>query len=532
MNAPVAEGAVIDNKYRVERVLGKGGMGMVVAASHLLLPQRVAIKFLLIDGNPALKARFHREAIAAAQLRGEHVVRVLDVSKPDADVPYIVMEYLEGQDLDAVLRARETLGLQEALDHVLQACEGMAEAHAAGFVHRDLKPANLFLTTKPDGARLVKVLDFGISKKLPGGSEGQGASLTQTQEMLGTPLYMSPEQMQSSRSVDARADIWAMGAILYRMLTGKPPFEAATLIELSWRVRDDAPKPPRALRRDIPPELEAVILRCLEKDPARRPATVAVLARALAPFASANGQECAERTARILKGAPSRGSQPSTAHLPEGVTEAAAPLAATPSAAAPLAATPLAAAPLDESALPTTQVMVRSPAPPAPRKTSRVVVGTAVLLAFPLALLFSRSVPLRGAGSAPQADAAIAPEEARPSIAESEEITSAPPPGSSAASPASTPGAQSSEIASAAPPGSTSSSVPLVRRPAAPPAVATITTIKAGSPSRKEQLPPRAPASTAAPVGSASAPLGPPPSPVVEQAPPAERPVFRDPEPI
>ncbi|WP_437962745.1 protein kinase (plasmid) [Sorangium sp. So ce119] len=370
MNAPVVEGDVIAGKYRVDRVLGRGGMGMVVAASHLFLPHRVAIKLLICDDSPALMQRFLREARAAARLKGEHVVRVLDVGELGSGVPYIVMEYLEGDDLSEVLRARGPLGVTEAADYVLQACVAMAEAHAAGIVHRDLKPANLFLTAAPGGAKLIKVLDFGISKELPG-SEGGAAALTQTREMLGSPVYMPPEQMRSSRSVDARSDIWALGAILYRLLVGRPPFEALALAELILMVASAEPVPPSALRSDIPRELERVILHCLQKDPAQRPQTVADLALALVPFASAGGQERADRAARILA-APPEPSRPGAAASTSG-SGADSSRSDTPG---PMA-----------SLLPTTRVIARTPAQPAPRRTTlRVALGAAAMASSALAI--------------------------------------------------------------------------------------------------------------------------------------------------
>ncbi|WP_437782168.1 protein kinase domain-containing protein [Sorangium sp. So ce1097] len=367
MNAPVVEGDVIAGKYRVDRVLGRGGMGMVVAASHLVLPHRVAIKLLVSDDNPALVQRFLREARAAARLEGEHVVRVLDVGELDSGVPYIVMEYLEGEDLSDVLRTCGPLGVTEAADYVLQACVAMAEAHAAGIVHRDLKPANLFLTAKPGGARLIKVLDFGISKELRDG----GAALTRTWEMLGSPVYMPPEQMRSSRSVDARSDIWALGAILYRLLTGRPPFEAPALAELMLLVATAEPVPPSALRSDLPPGLERVILHCLQKDPAHRPQTVAELSLALAPFAPAGGQERAERAARILAAAPAPSRPGASASTPRPGSHPSYTTGPAP------------------SLLPTTRVLGRTstPAQAAPRRAPlRVALGAAALASSALAI--------------------------------------------------------------------------------------------------------------------------------------------------
>ena len=189
---PVAIGELVANKYRVERVLGRGGMGVVVAALHEQLAQRVAIKMLLpeAEASPNALARFTREARAAATIRGEHVARVLDVGELPGGAPYIVMEYLEGRDLAQTLTDRGTLPPEEAVSYVLQACEAIAEAHAAGIVHRDLKPSNIFVTTGPDGSPLVKVLDFGISKALLSGSaEGQ---LTTTSSFVGSPIYSPP----------------------------------------------------------------------------------------------------------------------------------------------------------------------------------------------------------------------------------------------------------------------------------------------------------------------------------------------------
>ncbi|KYG06810.1 serine/threonine-protein kinase [Sorangium cellulosum] len=296
MNAPVVAGDVIAEKYRVDRVLGRGGKGVVVGASHLVQPERVAIKLLVGDSSPALVERFLREARAAVRLRGEHVARVLDVGQLDSGVPYLVMEHLDGRDLAELLRDRGQLELSEAIDYVLQACVAMAEAHAAGIVHGNLDPANLFLTTTPGGATLLKVLDVGISAEPSSAGDGGAAA----QEGLGVSLYLAPEQLQPSRPVDARADIWSLGAILYRLLTGQPPFEASSPADLGLRVASAEPALPSALRPDIPPAVERVLLGCLAKEPARRPANVAELAIALAPHAPVGSQDYAQRAARIL----------------------------------------------------------------------------------------------------------------------------------------------------------------------------------------------------------------------------------------
>ena len=299
-------GDVLAGRFRVERVLGVGGMGVVVAAHHLQLDRRVALKFLLpeVAKQENVVTRFAREARAAARIQSEHVARVLDVGVLEDGRPYLVMEYLEGRDLEAEVQARGPLPVASSVDWVLEACEALAEAHAAGIVHRDLKPANLFLTRRADGSALVKVLDFGISKNTLLEASGQsGPALTQTFAQLGSPRYMSPEQLRSSKDVDARADIWALGLILHELLTGDTAFDGTTLPELHVAILTHAPRPVRSLRPDVPVELEAAISHCLEKDPARRFPTVAELARAIVPFGTMQAQLSAERIARVL-GAP------------------------------------------------------------------------------------------------------------------------------------------------------------------------------------------------------------------------------------
>lgn len=310
--APVAIGDVIADKYRIERVLGRGGVGLVVQATHLRLNQRVAIKLLLSTAMPDAAARFLREAQAAVRLKSEHVARVLDVGELPSGAPYMVMEFLEGHDLDDLIQKRGAQPIEDAVHYILDACEAMAEAHTAGIVHRDLKPANLFLTTTTDGGKTVKVLDFGISKDTGTTDSSQpGMKLTQTTAVFGSPLYMSPEQMRSARLTDARSDIWSLGVILYELVTGRLPFDAEMYPDLVYKVNVEPPPPPSTIRRDLPGKLEAAILRCLEKDPAKRFPDVGKLAAAIAPFGSPAARGAAERIQRVLDSA--RAALPSLA---------------------------------------------------------------------------------------------------------------------------------------------------------------------------------------------------------------------------
>jgi serine/threonine-protein kinase len=301
MSNEVHEGQVLAGKFRIERVLGQGGMGIVVAATHLQLDERVALKFLLPDAliNPEAVERFAREARAAVKIKSEHVARVSDVGTLESGSPYMVMEYLHGEDLAAWVRRTGAMAVPEAVEFLLQACEAIAEAHALGIVHRDLKPANLFVTRRVDGSPCIKVLDFGISKlTVPGAVPEFG--MTKTSTVMGSPLYMSPEQMSSSRNVDMRTDIWALGVILYETLTGRVPFEAETMPQLCGMILQDPPRPIQELRPDLPQGLQHVVLRCLEKNRDRRFNNVAELAYALAPFGEHAAQRSAERISRVL----------------------------------------------------------------------------------------------------------------------------------------------------------------------------------------------------------------------------------------
>jgi eukaryotic-like serine/threonine-protein kinase len=295
-------GTVVAGKYRIEHPLGSGGMGVVVAAKHLQLGTPVALKFLHHDmmQNQGVVERFMREARSSAQLRGDNVCRVSDVGVTETGQPFIVMELLSGEDLGTVLKHSGALQLSTAAEVIMQACIALGEAHALGFVHRDIKPANLFWTNRADGSALIKVLDFGVAKA----PEEMNFSLTQTQNVIGSPGYMSPEQLKSSKTVDARSDIWALGIVLYELVSGRKPFHGESITELALRVAMD-PTPP--LSGGVPASFEYVISRCLEKEPQRRFRDVAELAAALAPFVGpVRGQELAYGVTRVLRG----GNQP------------------------------------------------------------------------------------------------------------------------------------------------------------------------------------------------------------------------------
>jgi eukaryotic-like serine/threonine-protein kinase len=286
-------GEVVAGKYRIGERIGTGGMGIVVSAEHVLLSDRIALKLL----NPALAttganaARFLREAKATSRIKSEHVVRVMDAGTTDAGVHYIAMELLEGEDLLQAIKDGP-LDISLAVDCILQAAEGLAEAHALGVVHRDIKPSNLWLTRRRDGSPLVKVLDFGISKLLP---DGEGTPrLTRSGAIFGSPKYMSPEQLRSAKDADAKSDVWALGVALHEILTGSLPFAGTTVTSVLVGIAAGSPIRLRTVREGAPEGIERAILACLKKDRAKR-ASLADLAVALRPFASKDGALSADR---------------------------------------------------------------------------------------------------------------------------------------------------------------------------------------------------------------------------------------------
>jgi serine/threonine-protein kinase len=309
-----ANGTVISEKYLVEEKLAEGGIGVVVVARHLVLQQRVAIKYLKPKtlANPAIVERFLREARLAAQLKSEHVVRVYDVGTLPDGGPYMVMEYLIGEDLGRTIQSGP-LPLPLAVDYTLQACDALAEAHALSIVHRDIKPENLFIVQRSSNSPILKIIDFGISKVRPKrGDSGYWGTETASSERFGTPLYMSPEQLRSSSKVDVGTDVWSLGIVLYELLTGSLPFRGDDLPQVCTSVLTQPPIPLTTRCPDAPPELETVLMKCLEKNPDRRFRNVAELARELAPFGPPGAIARAERIVEVTRQAGDSFGPPSS----------------------------------------------------------------------------------------------------------------------------------------------------------------------------------------------------------------------------
>ena len=361
MTWPTSAGDILLGKYRVERVLGQGGMGVVVAVRHIELNDLFAMKFLLPAAlaHPDAVERFLREARASARLKGEHVVRVQDVGRLPDGMPYMVMEHLAGSDLKDLVQQRGALPVPEALTYVLQACEALAEAHAEGIVHRDLKPANMFLTRRRNGAPCIKVLDFGISKQTQPETAAEHA-LTRTGMVLGSPLYMSPEQMTRTKEADPRGDIWSMGVVLYELLTGTVPFLADALTELVGKVLQETPLPPSRHRPEIPPDVDALVMTCLQKRREERFQSADQLIEALRAALS-------RTSAAPLVPAPRASAPAATLLMEQGVFSSSASL---PVPTAPTAQT--------GQAWGATAGAAPAPAAPAPKRAGMAVAAAAL----------------------------------------------------------------------------------------------------------------------------------------------------------
>jgi serine/threonine-protein kinase len=283
-------GTLFAGRYRIERLLGVGGMGSVLLARHEVIGQHVALKLLHPEAasSPAAVERFVKEARAASKIEGQHVVHIYDVGTDDGTPkgrPYLCMEYLRGKDLGQVFDTQGPLPAYEVCSALLDASIALAQAHSVGIVHRDLKPSNLFYAEQPAGKAVLKVLDFGIAKM----DDGLGSvHATSTGMIMGTPSYMAPEQMRSSKMVDARADIWALGVIAYELLTGRLPYQGDSLGDILFAVVEKPPPWPHQLRPELGAELSGVVMKCLQRDPDKRFATVTELSDALEPFATAS----------------------------------------------------------------------------------------------------------------------------------------------------------------------------------------------------------------------------------------------------
>lgn len=377
-----AVGEVVADKYRIDGMIAEGGMGVVYEATHLQLDEQVAIKFLRSDFagpmNAELAGRFLREARASAKIKSEHVTRVYDVGTLPSGSPFIVMEKLSGDDLEQLVEKNGVLPIDRAIDYVLEACEALAEAHAIGIVHRDLKPANLFLTHRADGSSCVKVLDFGISKFKDSGTSGAAMSVTKTHAVMGSPRYMSPEQMRSTKDVDARADIWAIGIILYELFAGTVPFDGESMPQICASILQDEPKPLRVLRPQVTAELDQIVARCLAKKAADRYQNIVPLAQELAAFGSPAALASAERVTRVLE---------ASAHYVNADT---APRAFTVShyPSGPLPSIRVSTKPHSSSGIATAVAWTETQ--PAPKKNRKIyaALGVVALLAFGATVFF------------------------------------------------------------------------------------------------------------------------------------------------
>ena len=415
---PLSVGELVGGKYKIKSMLGEGGMGVVFGATHLDLNCDVAIKVIRQELNqqPELIARLMQEARAAAQIRSDHVCRVLDVSRLDNGSPYVVMEYLDGKNLASVIDAKGRLPERVAVDYLLQACEAIAEAHRSGIVHRDLKPENLFLAEFPDGRRAIKVLDFGISKATGAWKNATERSLTNPSSAMGSPHYMAPEQMTSASDVDARADIWALGAILHQMLTGSLAFDGESLPAVCAAVLQSNPMPVRQILPELSAGLGEAISLCLVKDREQRLGSVADLAHLIVSYGTSQARLSVARISKLLE------ETDAVASSEDGALGTLLSPRQLPTPKTPIR--PLVASPSETTVAVTSSKRVFEVRARTPHRTVWVVVAAvAILVIGGIALRTlpgTRSIPVStAAGQLPSSVAAVAaPTMATPKVAE------------------------------------------------------------------------------------------------------------------
>ena len=447
-------GSIVAGKYLIERVIGTGGLGVVVAAKHMQLEQTVAIKYLQPSAltRPNLVERFAREARLVAKIQSAHVARVHDVGKLDDGSPYMVMEYLEGKELGELLRGGP-LPIEEAIDYILQACDALAEAHALGIVHRDLKPANLFLARRSGGSTILKILDFGISKmpvKEENPSVARNQKLTNATDKFGTPEYMSPEQLKETASVDARSDIWSLGVVLHELLTGELPFTGESIPLLLAAVAMLAPKNIADVRIDVPPRLASIVRKCLEKDRDDRFRNVAELVQELGKLASPGSKSRVDHITRIIQDSGQSVRPPTPSVKAE-------PVQVEPVPVEPVPVEPVQVEPVPVEPVPVVPEMVAAPPPPsapveddttaAPAPGRRLVVRGAVVALVLVVLggiavaMARRTAPSATPQAAPLASASPPVPSSVPSASASAELVAPPP----SAAPSGKPSASASD---------------------------------------------------------------------------------------
>jgi eukaryotic-like serine/threonine-protein kinase len=319
----LSPGDLLDNKYRIVRLIGEGGMGAVYEGENARIHRRVAIKVLHseVAENADAVARFEREAQAAGRIGSEHIVEVLDLGSLPSGARYLVMEFMDGDSLSHRIKERGRLTAQEVFPIARQLLEALAAAHGAGIVHRDLKPDNVYLLTSRRGSKdFVKLLDFGISKFA---DMTTGLSMTRTGVVMGTPYYMAPEQAKGSRELDQRVDLYAVGVVLYEALTGKVPFEAETFNELLFKIVLETPRPIEEVTPGVDPNLCAIVRRAMAREPAERFQTAGEFRAALDQWAAGAGASLPDASGRHSQLSLSqRASAPNLGLTPGNWTEA------------------------------------------------------------------------------------------------------------------------------------------------------------------------------------------------------------------